>query len=77
MSEIKLILGDCREKIKEMDAESIDLIIADPPYIVTEENWDKEDIINEKLSWEFHRILKDSGSFYCWGGDWRKTSMLN
>ena len=31
-SEIKLILGDCREEIKKLSQESIDLCLTDPPY---------------------------------------------
>lgn len=31
-SEIRLILGDCREEIKKLPMESIDLCLADPPY---------------------------------------------
>jgi len=41
---IKLILGDCRNEIKEIVDNSIDLIIADPPYLTTKEYWDKKEI---------------------------------
>lgn len=64
----KLILGDCYDKLREVSDNSVDLIIADPPYVVTKEKWDQKDIITEQLSKEFHRVLKDTGSFYCWCG---------
>jgi len=38
MTRIKLILGDCIEKLKKMDKESVDLIFADPPYNLSGEN---------------------------------------
>lgn len=72
---MQLILGDCLKIIKNISDKSIDLIIADPPYYKTiNEKWDKE-WKNEKkyLDWcklwyyECVRVLKDTGSFYCYG----------
>lgn len=37
---IKLILGDFLEKIQEVENNSIDLILTDPPYGVTQCKWD-------------------------------------
>jgi DNA modification methylase len=33
----KLILGDCQEKLKELEDNSIDLILTDPPWMVSQE----------------------------------------
>jgi len=60
---IKLILGDCIEKLKKIERESVDLIFADPPYNLSGENsltvhagkpvkcdkgkWDKIDNLHE------------------------------
>lgn len=33
---IKLIQGDCLEKMKEIESGSIDLILTDPPYGTTQ-----------------------------------------
>jgi len=38
MLNIKLILGDCIEELKKLEAESVDLIFADPPYNLSGEN---------------------------------------
>ena len=32
MSEVKLLLGDCLDKLKELDDNSVDSIVTDPPY---------------------------------------------
>lgn len=36
----KLILGDCLEKMREIPDESVDIVIADPPYDINLESWD-------------------------------------
>jgi DNA modification methylase len=60
----KLILGDNLEILKEMDAESVDLIYLDPPLPPLLFSWLKERVEHA------YRILKPSGSifFHC---DWR------
>jgi len=55
---------------------SIDLIIADPPYYkIVEDYWDNQwDTVEDWVEWhkqwilECKRILKDTGSFYYYGG---------
>ncbi len=73
---INLILGDCCDKLKEITDNSIDLIIADPPYLTTKEYWDQKEVVDNKLSKEFYRILKDTGNFYCWCGIGEKSQSL-
>jgi len=66
---------DCKEGMKLIDDESVDLIIADPPYYkAINEDWDKQweteqDYIDWIQDWfdECVRILKPTGSFYCYG----------
>lgn len=61
--------------MKELSNESIDLIVSDPPYYkVINEKWDKQWKTEEEyLNWcqlwfnECVRILKPTGSFYCYG----------
>ncbi len=72
----KIIQGDCLEKMKNMLDESIDLIIIDPPYLTTNEKWDKEEVVNEKLSKELFRIAKVSCSLYIWCGIGEKSQSL-
>lgn len=70
----KIYNEDCLKTLSKMDSESVDLIIADPPYFEicgefdfvfesTEEyvKWCKEWIL------ECQRVLKPTGSFYLWG----------
>ena len=42
MSEGKkeILLGDCLELLKDIESESIDLILTDPPYNTTDCKWD-------------------------------------
>ena len=61
----KIICGDALEVLKELPDESIDLVIADPPYNSNVYEWDKKDD-EWQFTWlkEIKRILKDGGSLY-------------
>jgi site-specific DNA-methyltransferase (adenine-specific) len=69
------INDDCILAMKSIDNNSIDLIIADPPYWkVIGEKWDykwrtEKDYVEWSLKWirEAARILRIGGSFYCFG----------
>ena len=37
---MKLILGDCIEKMKDIPDNSIDMVLCDPPYGTTACKWD-------------------------------------
>ncbi len=66
---------DVLEGLKQIETASQDLIIADPPYYkAINEKWDKQWKTEEEyLDWcklwfnECVRVLKDTGSFYCYG----------
>ncbi len=66
---------DVLEGLKQIETASQDLIIADPPYYkAINEKWDKQwETEEEYLNWcklwfnECVRVLKDTGSFYCYG----------
>lgn len=71
----EIINGDAIEELKKLPDESVDLIIADPPYWkVINEKWDyqwrKE---HEYIAWsqrwfdESYRVLRKGGSFYLFG----------
>ena len=70
--DMTLIQGDCLEVMREMDANSVDAIITDPPYYkVKGEAWDNQwDTPAKFLEWvgllceQFERILKPNGSLY-------------
>ena len=57
----KIYNMDCIEGMKQLDDNSIDCIISDPPYNVGIDEWDKiEDYENFTITWlsESIRILK-------------------
>jgi len=62
----KVYLGDCYDLLPQVDNESIDLIILDPPYLVTGEKWDQKEQVTSKLSEELFRVGKQSSSLYVW-----------
>lgn len=60
MSNIQLYNGDCLEVMKQLQDNSIDAIICDPPYGTTPCEWDN--VIPFDALWsEYHRILKPNG----------------
>ncbi|TAD99796.1 MAG: site-specific DNA-methyltransferase [Bacteroidetes bacterium] len=75
MNKQEIILGNSLEKLKEIATESMDLIIADPPYWkVVCEKWDyqwrtEQDYVAWSIQWisEASRILRKGGSFYLFG----------
>lgn len=65
---------DCLEILKYLPEESIDLIIADPPYYRMKGSFDftfqtEQEYLDWCTGWvrECHRVLKPTGAFYCWG----------
>jgi site-specific DNA-methyltransferase (adenine-specific) len=77
LKENNIYRGDCLELFKKMDDESVDLIIADPPYgIVMDfgngEKWNLKDHdtwYNWMQKWlnESERVLKKDGSIFVYG----------
>jgi adenine-specific DNA-methyltransferase len=69
---IEVICGDALEVMAGMDANSVDLIVTDPPYYrVKAEWWDRQWDTRQgfirwmgKLAKEWQRILKPNGSLY-------------
>ena len=60
MGNYKLYQGDCLEVMKNIEDESVDLILTDPPYGTTACKWDI--IIPFELMWEqYKRIIKENG----------------
>ena len=67
-----IVLGNTFDLIKDIDNESVDLIICDGPYGVTTFEWDNIANIqqfNLNLLKIFSRILKPGGSLYLFGKD--------
>lgn len=67
-----IVLGDTFELIKDIEDDSVDLIICDGPYGVTTFEWDNVASIqqfNLNLLKLFSRVLKPGGSLYLFGKD--------
>lgn len=69
----RLFEGDSLFLLKKIKNESIDLIVADPPYSIKKADWDifksQEEYIKFSMSWikEASRILKPTGTLYICG----------
>lgn len=61
---VELLEGDCRELMAAMPGESVDLIVADPPYAQTGLAWDRR-----VRGWlpQARRVLKRNGSLWVFG----------
>ena len=58
---IKLMQGDCLERMKEIPDGSVDMVLADPPYGTTACKWDS--IIPLEPMWEqLKRVIKPNGA---------------
>jgi len=67
----KVLTGDCREMMKELDSDSIDAIVTDPPYELNlmGKSWDRSGIAYDPAVWsEAFRILKPGGHILVFGG---------
>lgn len=71
-----VIHGDCLTILRQMEPDSVDMVITDPPYGVdyqssrVEKGQRKEKIANDKTPfiwwlYDAHRFLKDGGGEYC------------
>ena len=69
----QLYQGNSLEWLKSLDTETIDLIVADPPYNINKADWDKfesqEEYIQWSLKWirEAARVLRHTGTLYICG----------
>ena len=66
---MKLILGDCIDKLKELDDNSIDSIVTDPPYGLSfmGKKWDY-DVPSQEIFEECLRVLKPGGYLLSFAG---------
>ena len=61
MAQVKLILGDCLERMKEIESGTVDMILTDPPYGTTACKWDG--VIPLEPMWEqLKRVIKPNGA---------------
>jgi site-specific DNA-methyltransferase (adenine-specific) len=67
----KIVQGDCLEKLKELEENSVDSIVCDPPYELgfMGKSWDNTGIANNKDMWaECLRVLKPGGHLLAFSG---------
>lgn len=63
---IKLILGDCIERMRQLQDRSVDLVLTDPPYGITACKWDS--VIPFKPMWDqIKRITKPGCAIVLFG----------
>lgn len=55
----QIVQADCLDYLKSIESESVDLILTDPPYNITQNKWDNE-VDLTKLFIEFKRIKKQN-----------------
>ena len=61
MADVKLMRGDCLERLKEVPDGNVDMVLADPPYGTTACKWDS--VIPLEPMWEqLKRIIKPNGA---------------
>ena len=59
---IELLNIDCLDLLKSLPDASVDLMLTDPPYGITQNDWDKP--INLAAMWlEWERVVKPNGAF--------------
>jgi len=66
---MKLLLGDCLDKLKELDDNSVDSIVTDPPYGLSfmGKKWDY-DVPSKEIWEECMRVLKPGGHLLAFAG---------
>lgn len=67
----KILIGDCLIKLKELEDNSVDSIVTDPPYELgfMGKSWDNTGIANNKEMWaECLRVLKPGGYLLAFSG---------
>lgn len=62
----KLYKGDCLEVMASLEYHSIDLVLADLPYGVTNQPWDQP-ICFPKLWWLYEKLVKKGGAILLFG----------
>ena len=73
---IQLFKGDCLEIMKNIESNSVNLVLIDPPYNISKDKkWDKWKTVDAYVEFmgqvflECQRVLKNNGSFYFFHND--------
>ena len=68
LDDCQLMFGDCLERMKGIEDNSIDMILCDPPFGTTACKWDSV-IPFEPLWTQYKRIIKEHGAVVLFGGE--------
>lgn len=72
---MKLLRGDCLERMKEIPDGSVDMVLCDLPYGTTNCRWDS--VIPFELLWkQYHRICKDNAAVVLFGAEPFTSSLI-
>lgn len=80
--DIKLINDDCLKALKEIEDNSVNLVLIDPPYNIGKDTWDKWKTVELYVEFmkdvflELERVLADNGSFYFFHNDFMQIVEL-
>ena len=76
MSAVTLILGDCLERMAEIDAGSVDMVLADLPYGSTNCAWDA--VIPFDALWkQYRRVIKPGAAIVLTAGQPFTTALIS
>ncbi len=65
---IKLMQGDCLDRMQEIESGSVDMVLADPPYGTTQCKWDS--VIPLEPMWaQLKRTIKSNGAIVVFGNE--------
>tara|TARA_R110002051_G_scaffold230865_1_gene292863 strand:- start:3 stop:866 length:864 start_codon:yes stop_codon:yes gene_type:complete len=78
---MNLINGDCLEELKNIESNSVQLILTDPPYNINHNNLEWDSIPNYidfmiSVFNEGYRVLKKNGSLYFFHNDFKQITKL-
>lgn len=76
---INLLLGDCRKILKELEDNSVDAVVTDPPYELgsMEREWENTGIACDISMWkEVFRVLKSGSHVLSFGGSRTQHRMV-
>lgn len=71
MSDFQILVGDCRDRLKELSDGSVDSIVTDPPYELgfMGKSWDASGVAYDVTVWqECLRVLKPGGHLLAFSG---------
>jgi site-specific DNA-methyltransferase (adenine-specific) len=71
-----ILLSDAFAGVRALPDNSVDMVLIDPPYLTTSEDWDKQEAFSEALLQELRRVSAPHASLYVWCGIGEKSQSL-